>query len=149
MKTYTPRPSDLVQKWHVIDARDAILGRVSATIARLLLGKHKPLYDVNLITGDKVIVINADKITVTGRKKEQKVYYRHSGYPGGIKAPTFAQYQAKHPTEIIRLAIKGMLPKGPRGYAMLKNLYIYTGSEHPHDAQQPTQLSLEESAYVR
>jgi len=149
MKTYTPRPSDLDQKWHVIDARDAILGRVSATIARVLLGKHKALYDVNLITGDKIVVINAEKIAVTGRKREQKIYYRHSGYPGGIKAPTFAQFQERHPTEIIRLAVKGMLPKGPRGYAMLKNLYIYAGNEHPHDAQQPTQLSLEESAYVR
>lgn len=148
MKTYTPRPSDLDQKWYVIDAQDLILGRASATIARLLLGKHKPLYDVNLITGDKVIVINAEKIAVTGRKREQKVYYRHSGYPGGIKAPTFAQYQAKHPTEIIRLAVKGMLPKGPRGYAMLRNLFIYTGNDHPHQAQQPTVWSSQESAHV-
>ncbi len=146
--TYTPRPSDLAPEWLVIDARDAILGRAAATISRLLLGKHKPLYDVNLVTGDKVIVLNAEHIAVTGRKREQKVYYRHSGFPGGIKAPCFAEVQAKKPTEIIRLAVKGMLPKGPRGYAMLKNLYIYAGDTHPHQAQEPRTFALEESTHV-
>jgi len=146
--TYTPRPGDLAPEWLVIDARDAILGRAATTIARLLLGKHKPLYDVNLVTGDKVIVLNAEHIAVTGRKREQKVYYRHSGFPGGIKAPTFAQVQAKKPTDIIRLAVKGMLPRGPRGYAMLKNLYIYTGDSHPHQAQEPRTFALEESSHV-
>ncbi len=146
--TYTPRPHDLKPEWLVIDARNAILGRAAAAIARLLLGKHKPLYDVNLVTGDKVIILNAEHIAVTGRKREQKIYYRHSGFPGGIKAPTFAQYQAKKPTDIIRLAVKGMLPKGPRGYAMLKNLYIYTGDAHPHQAQEPRTFALEEPTHV-
>ena len=148
MKTYTPRPTDINPQWLVIDARQAILGRTAATIARLLLGKHKPLYDVNLLTGDKVIVINAQDIEVTGRKRENKIYYRHTGFPGGIKAPTFAEVQAKKPTEIIRLAVKGMLPRGPRGYAMLKNLYIYAGDSHPHQAQEPRAFSLQELTHV-
>lgn len=149
MKTYTPRPSDLKPEWLEIDVRNAILGRAAAAIARLLLGKHKPLYDVNLVTGDKVIVLNALEIAVTGRKRENKIYYRHSGYPGGIKAPTFAEVQAKKPCDIIRLAVKGMLPKGPRGYAMLKNLYIYAGDSHPHQAQEPRTFDLfEESVNV-
>ena len=146
--TYTPRPRDLDPKWLVIDVRDAILGRAATAIARLLIGKHKPLYDVNLVTGDKVIVLNAKEVAVTGRKREQKIYYRHSGFPGGIKAPTFAQYQAKKPLEIIRLAVRGMLPKGPRGYAMLKNLYIYADDSHPHQAQEPSVFALEESTHV-
>ncbi|MBM4222409.1 MAG: 50S ribosomal protein L13 [Gammaproteobacteria bacterium] len=148
MKTYTPRPRDIQPRWLVIDARQAILGRMASTIAHLLLGKHKPLYDVNLVTGDKVIVTNVDLLTVTGKKREQKIYYRHTGYPGGIKAPTFDELQAKRPTEILRLAVKGMLPKGPRGYAMLKNLYIYTGENHPHQAQEPIPFALEDSTYA-
>jgi len=142
MKTYTPRPKDIAQQWLLVDAQDAVLGRLSAKIAHILLGKHKPLYDVNLPMGDKVVVVNAENITVTGNKREQKVYYRHTGFPGGIKAPTFEEFQAKKPTDIIKLAVKGMLPKGPRGRALLKNLYIYTGSEHPHQSQQPQTLVL-------
>ncbi|NBW58221.1 50S ribosomal protein L13 [bacterium] len=140
MKTYTPRPKDIAQQWILVDAQDAILGRLATKIAHLLLGKHKALYDVNLITGDKVVVVNAEHIGVTGNKREQKIYYRHTGFPGGIKAPTFEEYQAKKPTDIIKLAVRGMLPRGPRGRAMLKNLYIYTGSEHPHQSQQPQLL---------
>jgi len=142
MKTYTPRPKDIAQQWLLVDAQDAVLGRLSAKIAHILLGKHKPLYDVNLPMGDKVVVVNAENITVTGNKREQKVYYRHTGFPGGIKAPTFEEFQAKKPTDIIKLAVKGMLPKGPRGRALLKNLYIYTGSEHPHQSQQPQTVVL-------
>jgi len=110
MKTYTPRPKDIAQQWLLVDAQDAVLGRLSAKIAHILLGKHKPLYDVNLPMGDKVVVVNAENITVTGNKREQKVYYRHTGFPGGIKAPTFEEFQAKKPTDIIKLAVKGMLP---------------------------------------
>lgn len=142
MKTYTPRPKDLDPRWHLVNAQGAILGRMAAKIAHVLLGKHKPLFDVNLVTGDKVVVVNVEQLVVTGKKREQKIYYRHTGYPGGIKAPTFAKYQAQKPTEILRLAVKGMLPKGPRGYAMLKNLHIYSGSEHPHAAQQPQPFEL-------
>lgn len=141
MKTYTPRPKDIAQQWILVDAQDAILGRLAATIAHRLLGKHKALYDVNLPMGDKIVVINAEAVTVTGNKEQQKIYYRHSGFPGGIKAPTFAEYQAKKPTDIIKLAVKGMLPRGPRGRALLRNLYIYTGSAHPHESQQPQPLN--------
>jgi large subunit ribosomal protein L13 len=109
------------------------------------LGKHKALYDVNLPMGDKVVVVNAESIAVTGNKREQKIYYRHSGFPGGIKAPTFDQYQAKKPNEIIRLAVKGMLPRGPRGRALLKNLYIYTGPQHPHQSQLPDSVETKEN----
>lgn len=143
MKTYTPRPKDIASQWILVDAQDAILGRLAAKVAHHLLGKHKAMYDVNLVVGDKVVIINAEKVAVTGGKEDKKIYYRHTGFPGGIKAPTFAEYQAKKPTDILKLAIKGMLPRGPRGNAMMKNLYIYAGSEHPHQSQQPQLLEVQ------
>lgn len=136
MKTYTPRPSDVDPKWLSVDARGKVLGRLATVLAHHLMGKHKAIYDVNLVLGDKIVVTNAADITVTGKKETDKIYYRHTGYPGGIRQRTLKEQRAKDPCEIIMKAVKGMLPRGPRGYAMLKNLYVYAGDSHPHAAQQ-------------
>lgn len=128
---------DIQREWFVIDAQGKTLGRLATEVARLLHGKHKPIYATHMDTGDFVIVINADKIRVTGRKLEQKRYYRHSGYPGGIKSRTLAEMLAQYPDRVIRLAVHGMLPKNRLGRQMIKKLKVYAGPTHPHQAQQP------------
>jgi len=135
MKTYSTKASEVQRKWHVIDASGKTLGRLSSQIARLLMGKHKPQYVPYLDTGDYVIVLNASKIAVTGNKARQKLYYRHSGYPGGLKSVTFEKLMQTHPTRVIEHAVKGMLPNNKLGRAMFKKLKVYAGDSHPHQAQ--------------
>jgi large subunit ribosomal protein L13 len=135
MKTYSTKASDIKREWHVIDASGQTLGRLASEVARLLLGKHKPIYVPHLDTGDYVIVINADKIRVTGNKVEQKLYYRHSGYPGALKSTSLAEMMKTQPTRVIEHAVRGMLPKNPLGRAMFKKLKVYAGPNHPHQAQ--------------
>ena len=135
MKTYSPRAKDIKREWWLVDAADETLGRVSSQIAKLLMGKHKPIYAPHIDAGDYVVVINAAKVKVTGKKAEQKIYYRHSGYPGGLKSPTFKEIFGTHPTRVIEHAVRGMLPKNRLGRAMFKKLKVYPGSEHPHQAQ--------------
>ena len=140
MKTYTARPKDIRREWFVVDAADKVLGRLATEVARRLRGKHKPEYTPHMDTGDHIIIINAEKVCVTGAKSQDKIYYRHTGYPGGIKETSFDELQAKHPERVIEKAVKGMLPKNPLGRAMFKKLHIYTGPEHQHQAQQPQNL---------
>ena len=135
IKPYSTRASELKPEWHVFDAEDKILGRLCTEIAILLQGKHRPIYVSHLNTGDYVVVVNAEKIRVTGNKLEQKKYYRHSGYHGGLKEQTLAEVLAKAPTRVIKAAVKGMLPKNTVGRHMLSRLKIYAGGEHPHEAQ--------------
>ena len=135
MKTYTAKASDIKREWHVIDASDKILGRLTTGVAKLLMGKHKPMFSPNLDTGDFVVVINADKIRVTGNKAKQKVYYRHSGYPGGLKSITFEKLMPTNPTRVIEHAVKGMLPPNRLGAKMFKKLRVYAGDTHPHPVQ--------------
>lgn len=142
MKTYVTKPAEIERKWYVVDADGETLGRLASKIAVILRGKHKPIYSPSVDCGDYVIVLNAEKITVTGKRLDQKVYYRHSGYPGGIRSITLRDQLEKHPTRPVELAVKGMLPKNKLGRAMLKKLKVYTGSEHPHQAQQPVELEL-------
>lgn len=142
MKTYSPKKQELQNNWVVVDAQDKILGRLATEIATRLKGKHKPEYAPHMDNGDFVIVINADKIKVTGQKMKQKKYYRHSGYPGGIKEITLEKQMAKKPEQVIQTAVKGMLPKNRLGRALLKKLKVYAGTEHPHQAQQPVALDI-------
>ena len=135
MKTYSTKISDIERQWHVINASGKVLGRMATQIAGLLMGKHKPIFSRHLDTGDFVIVINADKVTVTGNKAKQKVYYRHSGYPGGLKTITFEKMMQTHPTRVIEHAVKGMLPHNRLGASILKKLKVYAGNTHPHMAQ--------------
>lgn len=135
MKTYSTKFADLAPQWHVFDASGKTLGRLASEIAILLLGKHKPIYTYHLITGDYVIVVNAAKVRVTGKKAQQKMYYRHSNYPGGLKSTTFARMMETYPTRVIESAVKGMLPHNRQGRAMMKRLKIYRGDTHPHQAQ--------------
>jgi large subunit ribosomal protein L13 len=135
MKTYSPKSKDIEREWWVIDATDKALGRIAAQIAKLLMGKHKPIYAPHIDTGDYVVVINAAKVKVTGEKAEQKVYYRHSGYPGGLKSQRFEELFSKDPGRVIEIAVKGMLPHNRLGRTMLKKLKVYPGNEHPHQAQ--------------
>lgn len=137
MGTYSVRASEIVQDWYVADAEGQILGRLASDIASVLKGKRKPTYSTHLDVGDHVVVINAEKVRVTGRKRDDKTYFRHSLYPGGDSHTRFRDLQAQKPEEIIRLAVKGMLPKNRLGRAMIKKLKIYAGSDHPHVAQQP------------
>jgi large subunit ribosomal protein L13 len=141
-KTFSAKPAEVVQEWFVIDATDKVLGRVASEVARRLRGKHKAIYTPHVDTGDFIIVVNADKIRVTGNKAQDKIYYRHTGYPGGIRSINFRDMQAKHPGRALEKAVKGMLPKGPLGYAMIKKLKVYAGPEHPHGAQQPKVLEI-------
>ncbi len=145
MKKYTKsaRQGDVERKWYVVDANDLVLGRLASEVAHRLRGKHNPMFTPNVDTGDFIIVINADKVRLTGRKWTQKTYYRHSGYIGGIKAITAEKLLEKRPEDLIRFAVKGMLPKNRLGSSMLKKLKVYTGDEHPHGAQQPETLSLQ------
>lgn len=142
METFTAKPLDLTRSWYVVDASGKTLGRVSSEIARRLRGKHKPEYTPHVDTGDYIIVINAKKVRVTGNKRTEKRYYRHSGYPGGIKAITFAQMMQKAPERVIEHAVKGMLPKGPLGRAMYRKLKVYAGPDHTHAAQKPQPLDI-------
>ena len=142
MKTYTAKAGEVRQDWYVVDAAGKVLGRLASEIARRLRGKHKPEFTPHIDTGDYIVVVNADKLRVTGRKAENKIYYRHSGYPGGIYSTSFAKLHARHPDRVLKLAVKGMLPKGPLGYAMLKKMKIYAGDSHPHTAQQPKNLEI-------
>ena len=142
MKTYSAKPHELSRGWYVVDASGKVLGRLAAEIARRLRGKHKPEFTPHTDTGDYIVVVNADKLRVTGRKADQKIYYRHSSYPGGIYSTSFAKMHARYPDRVLRLAVKGMLPKGPLGYAMLRKMKVYAGAAHPHSAQQPKQLEL-------
>ncbi|MBC8274826.1 MAG: 50S ribosomal protein L13 [Chloroflexi bacterium] len=135
MKTYSTKAKDVERQWHVIDASGKTLGRLATQIANLLMGKHKPTYVQYLDTGDYVIVLNAAKVRVTGKKAKQKTYYHHSGYPGGIKAETFEKMLAAHPTRVIEHAVKGMLPHNRLGRAMFKKLKVYGDDSHPHQAQ--------------
>jgi len=135
MKTYSAKPSDIERQWHVFDASGKVLGRLATQVAGLLMGKHKPIYSRNLDTGDFVVVINADKVRVTGNKAKQKLYYRHSGYPGGLKSISFEKMMQTNPTRVIEHAVKGMLPKNRLGNSMMKKLKVYVGDTHPHLAQ--------------
>ena len=142
MKTFSAKPHEVKREWYVVDASGKVLGRLASEIALRLRGKHKPEYTPHVDTGDYIVVVNADKIVVTGGKEEQKKYYRHSMVPGGIFESTFRQLQDKHPGQVLEKAVKGMLPHGPLGYAMIKKLHVYAGSEHPHSAQQPKVLDI-------
>jgi large subunit ribosomal protein L13 len=140
MKTFTAKPKDVNHDWYVIDAEGKMLGRMASEIARRLRGKHKPIYTPHVDTGDYIIVVNADKVQVTGNKASDKMYHRHTGYIGSLKSMNFEKMQARKPGRVIELAVKGMLPKNPLGRAMLRKLKIYSGPDHQHAAQQPKPL---------
>ena len=142
MKTFTATPSTIKREWCVVDATDKTLGRLSTELASRLRGKHKPEYTPHMDTGDHLVVINAEKIKVTGNKMEDKMYYRHTGYIGNLKSINLGKLLDTHPERVIQNAVKGMLPKNPLGRAMFRKLHVYAGPEHPHEAQQPTQLEL-------
>ena len=142
MKTYTAKPQDIRRQWHVIDADGKTLGRLATEIARRLRGKHKPEYTPHMDTGDYIVVVNAEKIHVTGNKLADKMYYRHTGYIGNLKSTNLEKLLTSHPERVIQQAVKGMMPKGPLGRSMLAKLKIYAGGEHPHAAQQPQALEL-------
>jgi len=142
MKTISMRAQDVQRSWYVVDAEDKTLGRLATEVAHRLRGKHKAEYTPHVDTGDYIVVINADKVRVTGRKTTDKMYYRHSGYPGGIKSVSFEKLRDTHPDRIIETAVKGMLPRNPLGRAMLRKLKVYAGPEHPHAAQQPELLEI-------
>ena len=142
MKTFMPKAADITRKWYVVDAEGLALGRVASQVANILRGKNKPIYTPNMDTGDYVIIINAAKIIMTGKKLDQKVYYHHSGYVGGLKETKYRKLLAEKPEEALRHAVVGMLPKGPLGRQMAKKLKIYAGAEHEHAAQQPEKLEL-------
>ena len=143
MKTYSAKPSEIERKWWLVDAEDVVLGRMAVVIANRLRGKHKPMYTPNLDCGDHIVVINAEKVKLTGNKVKNKTYYWHTGYPGGIKSRTAeAILNGKHADRIVRKAVERMVPKGPLGRAQLRKLKVYTGTEHPHEAQQPVVLDV-------
>ena len=142
MKSFMASPSTIEREWYVVDATGHTLGRLASEIATILRGKNKPTYTPHIDTGDNVIVINAEKINVTGKKMNQKIYYNHSEYVGGMKETTLAEMMAKKPEKVIELAVKGMLPKGPLGRQMIKKLHVYAGAEHNHAAQQPKALEI-------
>lgn len=146
MRTYTPKPGDVDRAWHVIDANDVVLGRLAAQAATLLRGKHKPIFAPHVDTGDFVVIINADKVALTGSKREQKRAYRHSGYPGGLKSVGYTELLDKHPEKAVEKAIRGMLPKNSLGRAQLRKLKVYAGPEHPHTAQQPKKFEITQVA---
>ena len=141
MKSYMASPSTIERKWYVIDAEGLTLGRLASETAKILRGKNKPTFTPHIDTGDYVIIVNAEKVTVTGKKLDQKVYYRHSEYVGGMKETTLREMMAKKPEKVIELAVKGMLPKGPLGREMYKKLFVYAGPEHKHQAQKPEALT--------
>jgi len=142
MKTFAAKPRDVVHGWYLVNAEGKVLGRLAARIASRLRGKHKPEFTPHVDTGDYIVVVNAAKLRVTGRKAHDKKYYRHTRYPGGLRETNFAKLQARHPGRALEQAVKGMLPKGPLGYAMLKKLKVYGAATHPHSAQQPQALEI-------
>lgn len=142
MRTYSPKPGDVERRWHVIDAEDVVLGRLAAQVATLLRGKHKPVFAPHADTGDFVVVINAAKVALTGDKKDQKLAYRHSGYPGGLTAINYTQLLQKNPRRVVEKAVWGMLPKNRISRRQLRKLKVYAGPEHPHQAQQPAQFDI-------
>ena len=146
MRTYTPKAGDVTRAWHVIDATDVVLGRLASQTATLLRGKHKTIFAPHVDTGDFVIIINAEKIALTGAKLEKKKAYRHSGYPGGLKAETYEQMLEKHPTRAVEKAVRGMLPKNALGRQMLSKLKVYAGDSHPHAAQKPVPFEISQVA---
>ncbi|MBI2861327.1 MAG: 50S ribosomal protein L13 [Chloroflexi bacterium] len=143
MHTHVVKPSEIQRQWWVVDADNKVLGRLAAKVAVILRGKHKPAYSSHLDVGDYVVVVNAEKVRTTGKKPVQKVYYRHSGYPGGLKAVTLGRMLELHPTRVLEMAVRGMLPKTVLGKQMLSKLKIYAGPNHPHDAQRPKELSID------
>ncbi len=142
MKTFSAKAHEVVHDWYLVDATDKVLGRLASEIALRLRGKHKPEFTPHVDTGDYIVVVNVEKLRVTGAKDTDKKYYRHSGYPGGITETNFGKMQDKFPGRALEIAVKGMLPKGPLGYAMIKKLKVYAGDAHPHSAQQPKVLSI-------
>ncbi|MDO8312624.1 MAG: 50S ribosomal protein L13 [Sideroxyarcus sp.] len=142
MKTFSAKPHEVQHDWLLVDAADKILGRLASQIASRLRGKHKAIYTPHVDTGDFVVGVNADKLRVTGNKAQAKMYYRHTGYPGGIYETNFLKLQQRHPQRVLQKAVRGMLPKGPLGYAMLSKLKVYGGATHPHSAQQPKPIEL-------
>jgi len=143
MKTFSAKTHEVKRDWFVVDADNKVLGRLASEIAHRLRGKHKPEFTPHVDTGDYIVVVNAGKLRVTGNKETDKVYYRHSGYPGGIYETTFGKMQERFPGRALEKAVKGMLPKGPLGYAMIKKMKIYAGADHPHEAQQPQPLEVQ------
>ncbi|GAM53473.1 MAG: large subunit ribosomal protein L13 [Glomeribacter sp. 1016415] len=142
MKTFSAKPAEVTHKWYVVDVKDKVLGRVASEVARRLRGKHKPEFTPHVDTGDFIVVVNAAQLRVTGNKATDRKYFRHSGYPGGIYETTFSKMQERFPGRALEKAVKGMLPKGPLGYAMIKKLKIYANDSHPHTAQQPQALEI-------
>jgi len=142
MKTFSAKPHEVTHGWFVVDASGKVLGRLAAELARRLRGKHKPEFTPHVDTGDYIVVLNADKLRVTGNKAKDKIYYRHTTYPGGIYSTNFEKLHARHPGRVLEMAVKGMLPKGPLGYAMLRKMKVYSGTAHPHTAQQPKTLEI-------
>ena len=142
MRTFSPKDSDITRQWHVIDASDVVLGRLASQAAVLLRGKHKPIFAPHVDTGDFVIVINADKVALSGNKLEQKRAYRHSGYPGGLRSVSYGELMEKHPERAVEKAVRGMLPKNSLGRKTLRKLKVYAGPDHPHQAQQPVPFEI-------
>ena len=146
MRTYSPKPGDVTRAWHVIDATDVVLGRLASQAAQLLRGKHKAIYAPHVDTGDFVVIVNADKVALTGAKLEQKKAYRHSGFPGGLKSQSYTELLARSPEKAVEKAVRGMLPKNTLGRAQLSKLKVYAGAEHPHAAQQPQPFQITQVA---
>jgi large subunit ribosomal protein L13 len=146
VRTYSPKPADVQRQWHVIDATDVVLGRLATQVATLLRGKHKPIFAPHVDTGDFVVVINAGKVALTGNKRDQKMAYRHSGYPGGLKQVPYSELLAKRPERAVELAVKGMLPHTTLGRQMLSKLKVYAGPDHPHQAQRPVLFEITQVA---
>lgn len=142
MKTFSAKPHEVQHDWYLVDAADQVLGRLASQIAARLRGKHKAIYTPHVDTGDFIVVVNAGKLRVTGNKAQAKLYHRHTTYPGGLYTTNFTKLQGRHPDRVLQKAVKGMLPKGPLGYAMLRKLKVYGGAEHPHAAQQPKPIDL-------
>jgi large subunit ribosomal protein L13 len=146
VRTYSPKAGDVQRQWHVIDASDVVLGRLASHVATLLRGKHKPIFAPHLDTGDFVIVVNAEKVALSGNKLEDKRAYRHSGYPGGLRSVAYRDLLAKHPERVVEKAVRGMLPKNTLGRGMLRKLKVYAGPDHPHQAQQPVPFEIKQIA---
>ena len=146
MRTFTPKPGDVERSWHVIDATDVVLGRLASQVAQLLRGKHKPVFAPHVDAGDFVIIINAEKVALTGNKREAKLAYRHSGYPGGLRSVAYSELLEKNPERAVEKAIRGMLPKNKLADQQIKKLKVYKGSEHPHAAQMPVPFTIDQVA---
>ncbi|MDE3087058.1 MAG: 50S ribosomal protein L13 [Acidobacteriota bacterium] len=149
MRTFSPKPADITRSWHVVDADGVVLGRLATTVASLLRGKHKPIFAPHVDTGDHVVVVNAEKVVLTAGKADVKLAYRHSGYPGGLRSRSYAELLASDPAEVVRRAVRGMLPRNRLGRAQLSKLKVYAGPDHPHAAQQPEPYTLDPRARAR